>query len=245
MQDNTSTEAVQEALVTDQATLEAALAENEPVEVEETTEEANPVEAKTEESPKPEEPKKLLGKYDSADALAAAYKSLQAEFTKRSEELKAIKAEQKQKELEGIKTLGYDEQVSYLVSELQRLKDEQENQKNQFSQVNQEAIIEQDKNNLEAFIASKPELVETGMDDIFRELATSPTYAEYTFDSIFESRFKPKLDKLMGTKIRVKERPLKGQSKAPDRSFDDVSSLGKGEYEKNRLQILREAGIRI
>lgn len=237
--DNTSQDANQEALINDQATLEAALAINEPIEGDE-----QPVEEAKTEEPK-EEPKKLLGKYNSAEDLAEAYKSLQAEFTKRNEELKTLKTVQKQKELEGIKSLGYDEQMDFLLNEIQRLKDDQESQSQKLVEVSQEAIIDQDRKALESFISSKPELVETNMDDIFRELATSPTYAEYTFDSIYESKFKPKLDKLMGTKVKVKERPLKGQAKTVDKSFDNVGGLSRVDYEKNRLQILREAGIKI
>jgi len=236
---NTSQEASQEAQINDQATLEAALSTNESVEVEEPVEET-----KVEETPK-EEPKKILGKYNTTDDLANAYKSLQSEFTKRNEELKTLKAQQKQKELDGVKTLGYDEQVAYLISEIQRLKDEQDEQKQKFQQVDQETMIEQDRKALESFIASKPELLETGMDDIFRELATNPNYAEYTFESIYEARLKPKLDKLMGVKVRVKDRPLKGQTKTPDKTYDDVGKISKGEYEANRLQIMREAGIKI
>jgi hypothetical protein len=235
MQDNTSIEETVEAPITDQETLEAAL-NNEPVNAEDTAEQAEETEAPKE---------KLLGKYESPEALAEAYKSLQSEFTKRNEELKSLREEQKKKEIEGLKTLGYDEQVEYLVNEQMRLKEELEAQKQQYSQVSQEALIEQDKKALEAFIASKPELVETGMDDIFRELATNPLLSQYTFDSIYDSKLKPKLEKLMGTKIRVKERPIKGQSKAPERSFDDVGQMSNAEYEKNRLQILREAGVRI
>ena len=238
--DNTSQEANNETLVTNQETLEAALAE--PITTEEVEEATKTEEVTTETKP---ETKIYLGKYKSPDDLAEAYRSLQAEFTKRNTELKTIKDNAKKQEVENLKSLGYDEQVNYLVAEIQRLKDQQEEQTQQSQLSSQEAQIEQDKNSLEAFIASKPELVETGMDDIFRELALSPNYAEYTFDSIFESRLKPKLDKLMGTKVTVRERPLKGSTKAVDKTYDNVSSISKGEYEKNRIQIMREAGIKI
>lgn len=237
--DNTSPQEVSEAPITDQETLEKALADSEPIEAEE--EKAEEVEAaKTE-----EEPKMYLGKYKSPEDLAEAYRSLQGEFTKRNEELKTLREDKKKAELEGLKTLGYDEQVAYLVAELQRIKEDQEVQAQKYSEVSQEAVLAQDQKALEAFIASKPELVETGMDEIFRELATSPAYAEYTFESIYNARLKPKLEKLMGTKIRVRERPLKGTTKAPEKTLEDVSNLSKGDYEKNRLQILREAGIKI
>jgi hypothetical protein len=234
--DNTSQKASIETLVSNQETLEAALAEPIEAEVAANTEEVKTVEP---------EPKMYLGKYKSPDDLAEAYRSLQSEFTKRNEELKTIRANAKKQEVENLKSLGYDEQVQYLVDEIQRLKDQQEEQTQQVQLSSQEAQINQDKQSLEAFIASKPELIETGMDDIFRELALSPNYAEYTFDSIFDSRLKPKLEKLMGTKVSVRERPLKGQTKSPEKSYENVGSISKSEYEKNRIQIMREAGIKI
>lgn len=232
--------------ITDQDTLDAALAELEPAEAEEvvvedeTTEDQVNTDEGLEKKP---EPQKFMGKYNSQSDFENAFKSLQAEYTQTSQKLKEYEKRMKEKELEDVKSLDYDQQMSVLLNRIQELEAQQQGQLSQFDQLSQAAAMESDQQQLEEFIKKTPELVETGMDDLFRTIAQHPDMQQYTFDSIYTAKFKPKLDKLMGTRIKVKERPLKGSSKAPEQP-KDLQAMSLKEYEKNREQILKDAGIK-
>jgi len=243
--DNTSEDNanVQAPEIRDQETLERAL-NAEPVEEGEVAEEVDTdVEGSEEESSEDSEP--IMGKYKDISELEKAHKALQAEFTKRNEALKELQEKARKAERENLKSLDYDEQVAYLVDELNRVQDELEAQKKTHEEITAESMIESDRQALESFIKKTPALVETGMDDIFRELAASEKYQQYTFASIYNSLMKPKIESLMGTKVRTKTKTIKKTQSKPDVAYENVEQLGKQDYEANREQILREAGIRI
>lgn len=238
-QDETRTETLE---IVDQDTLNQALSQDELT----TAEEVVVEDTDTEESKEPKEPEKkekILGKYGNTDDLVNAYTSLQTEFNKRNEELKKLKTSLKEKERESIQSLGYDEQVKYLVDRITELEAQQEEKQNEAMQYSMEALHQQDMQNLNSFISKTPELVETGFDDLFKEIALRPEYREYSFESIYNTLLKPKIEKLMGTKVKTKERLIKGQAK--QERTGDLSDVSKSEYEKNRLDYLREAGINI
>lgn len=219
-----------EAPITDQDTLNEALAPVEEQQVE--TKQAT------------EENKLLLGKYKSPEDLEKSYTHLQARATKAEQKLKELEAEAKKTKLEQLKSLDYDSQVQYLIERQQELEAQNEELRGVMSNATLEATAQSDAQAMESFISNTPELVETGMDELFRELAANPNYSKYTFESIYESRFKPKIEKLMGTKITVKNRPLKGKvDKLPEQP-KRVSDMSMAEYEKERGKLLREAGIK-
>lgn len=246
-QDEVQVEAPVRTEIVDQETLDQALSQDEPAEeVEESTEEANTEQLEEKPEQLEEKSEKLyMGKYRTEADMENAFKSIQAEYTKTSQELKQLRQEQKTKELESVKSLGYDEQMEVLLNRIQELEAQQGEQSTQYSELQEIAAMEQDAIELENFIKTRPELVETGMDDIFRTLAQHPDLRNYTFESIYNAKMKPKLEKLMGTKIKVKERPLHGQTKAPSKPTTDVSAMSPSEYEKHRATILQEAGIKI
>jgi hypothetical protein len=68
---------------------------------------------------------------------------------------------------------------------------------------------------------------------------------DYSLESIFDARFKPKLEKLSGTKITTKERKVLSSKPIQEvNNFQDVSKMGKAEYEKHRQDIFKGVGIK-
>lgn len=229
--DNT---AQSEAPITDQDTLNQAL--NAPVETEQPKSEV--IETKQE-----AEKRLYLNKYQTPEELEKAYTNIQARATKAEQRLKELEQEAKKAKLEGLKSLGYDEQMQYLVDQMAEIQARNDELQGLLHQSAEEATAQSDAQQMEEFIKSKPELVETGMDEIFRELARNPAYSQYTFESIFDAKIKPSISKLMGTKVSVRERPLAGQTEKVPARTKDISQMSKAEYEQERLKLLREAGI--
>jgi len=242
--DNTAVEpSVVEALeIKDQDTLDQALGNQEaPVnDAEETTDD------------KPDTPvstgdQLILGKYKTVEDLEAAYKNIQSRATKAEQELKKFQKEKDSSQYDKVKQLDWEQQAEFYASKLKEL----EEWKSQFEESAQNKLAEQalasDEETMEKFISSNPILVETGMDEAFRLVATHPSMQEYSFDSIFDVKFKPKIEKLMGTKVTVKQKPLVGkkQTATSDNGFGDVSTMSNAQYEKNREKILAEAGIKL
>lgn len=239
---NTSEDNAAEALeIKDQETLEQALKEESAEQVKEESSEDEVALTKS------ETPSKLLGKYETADDLAKAFKALQAEYTQTTQKLKDSEQIIKEAELESIKLLDYDKQQEFLVNRIMelegKLNEGQQSMQEAFSNVNEKAEEEA----IDSFIASTPDLIETGMGDIFKDIATREDMREYSLESIYNVKIKPKIEKLMGVKVKTKERPLLGKPVDPANSADhkDVSNMNKQKYEENREQILREAGINI
>jgi hypothetical protein len=219
-----------EAPITDQDTLNQALAPvtEQTSEKEETAEQAKPL---------------YLGKYQSPEELEKAYTNIQARATKAEQRLKEIEQEAKKAQLESLKSLGYDEQMQFVVDKVSEVEKQNEELRQLLAQSSEEATAQSDAQKMEEFISSRPELIETGMDKIFRTLAQNPNYKQFTYESIFEAEFEPAIKKLMGTRVSVKERPLKGSSSKTVERVKDISQMSKAEYEQNRAELLRNAGV--
>jgi|GEM_PF-6789892 hypothetical protein len=228
--DNTAQD---QAPIIDQDTLEQALSA--PVE------EKQPEPEVAEPTTKQDE-RLYLGKYKSPEELEKGYTNLQARATKAEQKLKELEAEAKKAKLESIKGLGYDEQVQFLMERITDMETQNNELRGLMLQSTEEATAQSDFQQMETFIKSKPELVETGMDKIFREYAQHPDLKQVTFESIYNDRFAPAINKLMGTKVSVKERPIRSESKKVDAPVD-ISRMSNTEYEKHRVKLLRDAGI--
>jgi hypothetical protein len=232
MEDNTSTEVVQEAPeIQDQETLETAL--QEPVQA-----------AEVEEPPKEELQKndKVFGKYNSLDDAQKAFSNIQARATKAEQQLKELQKTMASKTTEEIKSMDYEKQIEFLLGKINDYEDFKSDLIGKLSEAEAESIQANETQAISDFVSKNPLLRETGLDEEFVLIATHPSMQEYTLESIYNSRIKPKLEKLMGTKISVKERKLVGTSK-PEEKFVDVSKMTPKEYEKHRQSILSSAGI--
>lgn len=212
---------------------------NQDTAAEETTNE--PVATETEsEGLEKKEPELIFGKYKSIEDAQEAFGHIQARATKAEQSLKDLKKEMRGKTQEEIKALDYDKQLEYLIGKVQEYEDK-------MAEMSEGAEEEQanDSQEIKNFISKNPLLKETGLDEEFELIATHPSMQEYTLQSIFEVRMKPKLEKLMGTKITTKERKLTGSSSKPEPQFTDVSKMSTADYEKDRAKIMAAAGIKI
>ncbi len=186
----------------------------------------------------------IFGKYETLEAAQEAYGNIQARATKAEQAYKELKKELEGKSREEIKSLDYDKQLDYLVEKLHEAQDKLREFEDWKSSESQSAALESDAVAIKSFITKHPLLVETGLDEEFRLIATHPTMQDYTLESIYEARIRPKLEKLMGTKITTKERKLVGSSAKTGPDFKDVSSMSLAEYEKYRREIHASAGIK-
>ena len=241
--DNTSPEVKREAPdITNQETLDAAL-QAEPVKAE--AENETPDNEVKEVKPDLIKKELILGKYKSVDDLSSAYTSLQSQYTKTQQEIKELKKTMDGKSREEIKTLDYDKQLDLLLNELQELKEFKSNILESIEKESESVAIQSEEQAINDFIEKNPLLKESGLDDEFRLIATHPSLKDYTLDSIYSVRILPKIEKLMGKKITVKERKLVGGTTVQEpKTFNDVSTLSADDYEKHRAEILAGAGIK-
>jgi hypothetical protein len=215
---------------------------NQDTATEETTNE--PVATETEsEALEKKEPELIFGKYKSIEDAQEAFGHIQARATKAEQSLKDLKKEMRGKTREEIKALDYDKQLEYLINKVQEYEDKMSEMSSEIEGESQDSS-QGDAKQIKTFISKHPLLAETGLDEEFELIATHPSMQEYTLESIYEVRIKPKLEKLMGTKITTKERKLVGSSSKPEPEFKDVSKMSNQEYEKHRSKIMATAGIK-
>lgn len=243
--DNTSPEVKPEAPaeINSQETLEAALAE-EPVNAEAKPEgepETNPEAPKLEKK----DSELIFGKYKSLEAAQEAFGSIQARATKAEQAYKELKKQVEGKTKDELKAMDYDGQLAYITDAIQDYKTFKEELLGKLEAEQGIDSAKSDADSIDSFVSKHPLLAETGLDEEFKLIATHPAMQEYTLDSIYEVRIKPKLERLMGTKITTKERKLVGTTAKPEpNKFADVSKMTPSEYEKHRKSILAEAGIK-
>lgn len=244
--DNTSVGAtVETPEITNQETLEQAL-RLEPVQAESKEEEVQK-EEEEEVQLRPKDNAKIFGKYNSIEDAQKAYSSIQARATKAEQALKDMQKTLSQKSAEELKTKGYDEQVSYLLEQIQDLKsfkDEILNNIQSPEESEEPQSFVSDEEEINSFIAKNPLLAETEFGEEFKLIATHPSMSSYTLDSIY-AKLKPKIEKNMGTKISVKERKLTSAKPEPTTDkFADVSNMSDAEYEKYKAEIFKGSGIK-
>lgn len=230
-QDNTSAIPAEE--LTPQTTEDTQPTQDgaEPITSEESTSEAD----STESQPKSE---KIFGKYQTLEEAKKGYAHLTDRARRAEQELKALKAQQESKKYDDLGSLTYDEQVKFLADKLKEQEAFKAKLEEEMEAQSYEIQIAEDRKALEKFIAKNPILTDIGLDEEFRLIATHPDMVEFTFESIFEKKLKPKIEKIMGTKITVREKPLKGGiNPSPRKSIDEMSLE---EYEANRAEILKD-----
>lgn len=227
--------------VVDQETLDAVLAQK-PVK-EEVAEEETSESLEEEVQTKETNEGKVFGKYANVLEAEKAFKEMQARATKAEQAIKEIERKTlSEKSLAELQNMDYDEKLEYL---LKRDIDRETLLQEFKSKLEPEYSPDDDSTAMDKYIGQNRMLREYGLDEIFREIASKPEYREYTFESIYEAKIKPMIQKVGGTKIKVKEKPIMGNSSVPTESFGDVSKMSDAQYEKHRLEILRSAGVRV
>ncbi len=222
--------------VQDQKTLEEALTP-EPVQADEEVPEtkAETVEEYT-----------FLSKYRSKEDAEKAFKNIQERATKAEQRLKEVQKEMSAKSMEEFKNMDYDAQIAFLLKRDQ----EREEALNALHSTVAEQAQMSDSVAIDKFIKNDPLLKDTGLADEFRLLATHPDMKEYSLDSIYKTVFKPKIDKLMGTKITIKEKKIlknsedKNIPQSEGFTQDAIARMSPSAYEANREKILQSMGVR-
>lgn len=187
---------------------------------------------------KKEEPQKYFGRFDSIEAAEKSYKEMQAAYQKMKEDLKGAQKAQQDAQLKQLDSMDYDDKVAYLAQQLQSVQEQLSQTAQQNEAVTATIAQEYEQKEISDYVAGNPLLKESGMDDLFLETAMLPQYREYTLESIFNVKFKPKIEKLMGKKIKVKEKPLVGSTKI-DEQPKNALDMSRQDYEKNRDKILK------
>lgn len=242
--DNTSVGAeVQTPEITNQETLEAAF-NAEPVKAEVEQDKAAKKTPEVKQELEKKETGKIFGKYNSLEDAQEAYANIQARATRAEQALKELEARAATKTADELKAMDYDSQIQYLLGKVQDYDIFKAELASKMAESQQMSQAEQDKATIAEFVSKNPLLKETGLDEEFELIATHPSMQEYTLESIYNVKMKPKLEKLMGTKLSVKERKLTSTTQPPEtNTFPDVSKMSAAEYEKHRAQILGSAGI--
>lgn len=226
MQDNTSVAQDQDASAMQNTVEDQSV--KEPVRKGETSQEGEKAELKKKEF-------NFLGKYSSEEEAHKAFAAVQERARKAEEQLKEMKTEMSAREIQEFNKMDYEQQMNFL---LKRNKEQEEALSQVLSVISTQAQ-QSDEQGIGKFIQSQPLLSETGLENEFKLLATHPDLKEYTLDSIFNTLLKPKIEKIMGTKIRIKEKRISTDTETAQQDFADVSKMPMDEYEKHRVEILK------
>jgi len=242
--------------VTDQESLDQALAAGNVEQAKESVQPSSNEAGKSDDQPKGDEgneaakatetPQKIFGIFDDMPTAEKSYKELYTHKTKIEQELKELKKAAKDAEFGKLKDMDYDDQVAFLTAKLRELTDKEDAPKVE-AQPAQEAKVESaavDQDVLD-FIKTQPLLQESGFADEFYLIATHPKYKDVKLDDIFSKVIEPKLTKWGGTKLTTKERPLRSATQAEGNRTKTVAQMSTREYEADREKLLREAGVNI
>ena len=242
--------------VTDQESLDQALAAGNVEQAKESVQPSSNEAGKSDDQPKgdegkeakaPETPQKIFGIFDDMPTAEKSYKDLYAYKTKIETELKELKKAAKDAEFGKLKDMDYDDQVAFLTEKLRELTDKEEAPKVEAQPVPKTETVESpavDQDVLD-FIKTQPLLQESGFADEFYLIATHPKYKDVKLEEIFSKVIEPKLTKWGGTKLTTKERPLRSATQAEGSRTKTVAQMSPREYEADRERILREAGVNI
>ena len=240
--------------ITDQESLDQALAAGNVEQAKESVQPSSPEAGESGDQPKGDEgkeaakaptaPEKIFGIFDDMSTAEKSYKELYTHKTKIETELKELKKAAKDAEFGKLKDMDYDDQVAFLTAKLRELTDKEEAPK---VEAQPEAKVEStavDQDVLD-FIKTQPLLQESGFADEFYLIATHPKYKDVKLEEIFSKVIEPKLTKWGGTKLTTKERPLRSATQVESTRTKTVAQMSPREYEANRESILREAGVNI
>lgn len=249
LDDTTSTQPAQDLVINDQATLDAAIAE-ETAKLGE-SQEVTPEEVVVEEKEAVNQP---------TENYQQRYSEVRKDYDRLVKELKDLKSSKQAEETKGkLQEMDYDQRLEYVVDRLNQYE-------NQFSQL-QDGLSEQfvtqskaeDQAHLDSFLTSDSELKEfPELHGIFKMYAHSDQlvdaekygdtrWNQVKLEDIKATVIKPMLEKLAGKKITVREKPLRGQSTPTVDSGwtpEKVAALTPQQYEKHRIEIFKSMGMR-
>jgi len=195
------------------------------------------------------ESNKIADKYSNIDGFVKGYKSLQEGYRQTATELSQLKAALKEIELksnkEKLDAMTDSEKLEWLTKQYF---DNSRPVENSESQVN---FMPTEDPEVESFIASNKELEDYGLSDLFRELANSEKFKNFTVESIYNIHLKPMINRIAGTKVTETRRPISPALDANKTGVDGITdaasfnkwleSLSIEEYNANRVKIIELA----
>lgn len=196
------------------------------------------------------EGKKIADKYSNIDSFVKGYKSLQEGYRQTATELNQLKAALKEIELrshkEKLESMTDSEKLEWLTK--QHFDNSNKPVDNVVDQIN---FLPNDDPEVESFIASNKELEDYGLSDLFRTLANSEKFKNYTVESIYNVHLKPMINRIAGTKVTETRRPISPALDANKTGIDGVTdaasfntwlqSLSNEEYSANTEKIFKLA----
>jgi hypothetical protein len=207
------------------------------IELADESEEADEVEAEEDTDVETPEVFTFAGRqFSSMEEAERAYKEMQADSTKSKQQLakveKQIKNEMLKAELQG---LDPEERIARLTDFMLG----QEELEEEVEVAEESAPEADDTAEVEAFAKGHPILRQfPELQEQFVILASNQ-YKGYTLDSIFDSKFKPLIDRLAGKKVTVKTKVSGGKASGTGLSDEVIQKMKPAEYEKRREEILK------
>ena len=190
--------------------------------VEETSEEnAEESEQNQEEDNSETKPNSLVfGKYSNIEDAEKAFKLMQAENTKVVQRLKELEKQASSKTLEQLKDMDYDDQMKVLLQRVQEFEEFKAVLSEAIETQKIEEVKAQDLQQITTFAQKNPVLsLSPALQTIWRLVATHPEMENKVLHGdggIYDVLFKPALDKIMGSKLIPKKKPIPGNPGTPD-----------------------------
>jgi hypothetical protein len=174
--------------------------------------------------------------FSSMEEAERAYKEMQADSTKAKQQLAKVEKQIKNEMLKAeLQELDPEERITRLTD----LMLEKEQLEEEIEETEESAPITDDTEEVEAFAKGHPILRQ------FPELAeqfvilASTEYKNYKLDSIYDTKFKPLIDRLAGKKVTVKTKVSSGKTSGSGLSEEMIKGMKPAEYEKRRDEILK------
>lgn len=174
--------------------------------------------------------------FPSREEAERAYKEMQADSTRAKQQLAKV---EKQIKNEMLKAELSDLEPEERIARLTDLMLEKEQLEEEIEVAEESAPIVDDTEEVEAYAKGHPILRQ------FPELAeqfvilASTQYKNYKLDSIFDTKFKPLIDRLAGKKVTVKTKVSSGKATGSGLSDEVIKAMKPAEYEKRRDEILK------
>lgn len=174
--------------------------------------------------------------FSSQEEAERAYKEMQADSTRAKQQLAKVEKQIKNEILKAeLSELEPEERIARLTD----LMLEKEQLEEEIEEAEESAPIANDTAEVEAYVKGHPILRQfPELAEQFIDLA-STKYKNYKLDSIFDTKFKPLIDRLAGKKVVVKTKVSSGKATGSGLSDEIIKAMKPAEYEKRRDEILK------
>lgn len=204
----------------------------------ESTEEVDEVETDEDTDVETPEVFTFAGKdYSSFAEAEKAHKEMQQRSVRAEQKLSKVEKQIKNEMLKAeLQELDPEERIARL-TDLMLGKEQLEEE---IEVAEESAPIADDTAEVEAYVKGHPILRQfPELAEQFIDLASTTKYKNYKLDSIFETKFKPLIDRLAGKKVTVKTKVSSGKATGSGLTLEKIQAMKPAEYEKNREEILK------